>query len=47
MAITLAVKEATLVAAVIAITFPHCYSGITKDISYNRNTIYFPVYTVS
>ena len=40
MAITVAMKEAAVVAAAIAITFPHCYSGITKDISYNRNTIF-------
>ena len=39
MAITVDVKEAAVVAAAIAITFGHCYIGITKNISNGITTI--------
>lgn len=39
MAITVDVKEAAVVAAAIAITFGHCYIGITKNIRNGRTNI--------
>ena len=43
MPITAPVKEAAVFAPAIAITFPHCSSGTTMDIGYNRDNIFSSV----
>ena len=43
MAMTVAVKEAEVVAAAIAITFPHCNIGITEDIGNSRTDVFSSV----
>ena len=44
MAMTVAVKEAVVVAVAIAITFSHCNISIIKDISNCRTTIFSSEY---